>query len=211
MKSPKMYRPFRLGDSHPLYTYPPVTDFPTWWLYANIGGMSSVVAEKDALNLTKIGSIKIRLKGVKVSVGQKTSSLFLTVSKVSHEQKILTQGGVVTQFHIIALKALFGSPSIVSSFHDDVNFLIAVLTHISTEYPAPAIAADRVSAVHRASPHVSDSICVHLWPGIWVTEEWVVRGGPVLLPTGVTSIYINAEYFSQQCTPGLGKMGFNNS
>lgn len=29
MKSPKMYRPFRLGDSHPRYTYPPVTDFPT--------------------------------------------------------------------------------------------------------------------------------------------------------------------------------------
>lgn len=48
-----MYKPFRLGDSHPLYTYPPVTDFPTWWLYANIGRMSSVVVEKEALNLTK--------------------------------------------------------------------------------------------------------------------------------------------------------------
>lgn len=117
-------------------------------------------------------------------------------------QKILTQGVVVAQFHIIAFKALFGSPSVVSSLHNNVNFLIAVLSHISTEYPAPAIAADQVSTVNRASPHVSDPICKHLWPSIWVTEEWIIRGDPVLLPTGVTSIYINAEYFSQQSTPG---------
>lgn len=117
----------------------------------------------------------------------------------------------MAQFHIIALKALFGSPSIVSSLDNNVNFLIAVLTHISTEYPAPAVAADQVSAVHGASPHVSDPIRIHLWPGAWVAEERVVRGDPVLLPTGVTSIDINAENFSQQSTPGLEKMGFSKS
>lgn len=123
----------------------------------------------------------------------------------------LTQWGVVAQFHIVALESLFGSPAVICSLHDDVNFLIAVLTHISTEYPALAVAADRVSAVHRASPHVSDPICKHLWTGMRVSEEGVIRGDPVLLPAGVTSIYINAENFSQQCAPVLGKMGFSKS
>lgn len=141
----------------------------------------------------------MRLKGLKrISETEKGV-------KVSHEQKILTQGDVVAEFHIVALKALFGSPAIVSSLHYYVNFLIAVLTHVSTEYPATAIVTDQVSTVHRASPHVSDSICINLWPGIRIIKEWVIRGDPILLPTGITSIDINAKYFSQQCTPGLEK------
>lgn len=75
---------------------------------------------------------------------------------------VLTQRGVVAQFQVIALKALFGSPSIVSSLHNNVNLLISVLAHISAEYSPPAITAHRVSAVHRAAPHISDAICEHL-------------------------------------------------
>lgn len=129
-------------------------------------------------------------------------------SRKIHMNKVPTQGGVLAQCPIIALEALFGPPSIVSSLHDNVNLLIAVLTNIATENPAPAIAADWVSAVHRATPHVSDSICKHLWPSTWLTEEWVIRWDPILLLTGDTSIHINTEYFSQQSSPEKKSIGF---
>lgn len=110
----------------------------------------------------------------------------------------LTQGRVVAQFQIIALKPLLGPPAVVSSFHDDVNLLVAVLTHISTEDPPPAVTGHRVSTVHGAAPHVSHPVGVHLRSGARVTDEWVIRWDPVPPPTGVTSIHINAQCFSQQ-------------
>lgn len=119
-----------------------------------------------------------------------------------HKNRKLTQGGVLAQFHVVALEALFGPPSIVSSFDNNVNLLVAVLTNIPAEYPTSAVAAHRVSTVHGASPHVSYPISKHLWPGTWVPEEWVVRGDSVWHATGVTSIHINAKHFSQKSTSG---------
>lgn len=155
--------------------------------------MSSVVAEKEFNSNLKR---QVRLKAAHMAGG---------------EQKILTQGGVVAQFHVIALKALFGSPSIVSSLHNDVNLLIAILTHISAEHPALAVATDQVPAVHRAPPHVSDPVCKHLRSGVWVTAKRVIRWDPVRLPAGVTSVYINAQCFSQQSTPGKEEIDLSDS
>lgn len=111
----------------------------------------------------------------------------------------------MTQFDIVALKALFGSPSVVPSLHDDVDLLVAVLAHVSTEYPAPAVAGDRVSAVNRAAPHVPDAVRVHLGPRVRVTQEWVIGRDPVGLSIRGFPIHINAEGFSQQSTPGSKK------
>lgn len=204
IKSPKIYRPFRLGDSHPLYTYPPVTDFPTWWLYANMGRTSSVLEERDTPDLTKI------------SCGRKTSFCCQKQQVVKYQKidldfnhkgsskwsKKLTQRGILAQFDVIALKALLRSPPIVSSVHNNVNFFISVLTNVSTEYTTPAVAAHRVSTVYGASPHVSDPVCKDLWPCIWVSKKRVVRGDSVLPSSVVTPIHVNAENFSQKSTPG---------
>lgn len=113
----------------------------------------------------------------------------------------------MAKFHIIALEALLSSPPVVSSFFDDVHLLVAVLSHVSAEYPASAVAAHRVAAVHGASPHVSDPVRKHLWPSPRVTDERVVGGDPVRPSTGAPpSIHINAESFSQQSAPGLKKV-----
>lgn len=190
-----MYRPFRLGDSHPLYTYPPVTDFPTWWLYANMGRMSSVVAEKNTQDLTKISSGGKTFVFLPKPTGGK-------VSENSPEEKKLTQWGVVAQFEVVTLKTLLRSPPIVPSVHDNVNFFISVLTNISAEYTTFAVAAYRVTAIHGAPPHVSDPIGKDLWSCVWVSEKGIVRRDPVHFPPGVISIHVNAEDFPQQSTPG---------
>lgn len=113
----------------------------------------------------------------------------------------LTQGGVVTQFRVIALEALFGSPPVVPSPHDDVDFLVPVLTHVSAEYSARPVTADGVSAVHGAPPHVSDPVGVHLRTGVAVAQEGVVRRDPVRRHIRLGSVNIDAEDFSQECTP----------
>ena len=45
--SPNMYRPLRLGNWHPLYMYPPITATPTLWLYASMGAVAFLIAERN--------------------------------------------------------------------------------------------------------------------------------------------------------------------
>lgn len=116
--------------------------------------------------------------------------------------KILTQRGVVAEFQVVALKPLFSSPSVVPSFHYDVDLLVAILTHVSTEDPASTGETPRISTVHGASPHVPDSVRVHLRSGARVADERVVRWDPVRPPTGLGTVHVQSENFPQQSTPG---------
>lgn len=120
--------------------------------------------------------------------------------------KGLTQRGVLAQFQVEALEALLGPPAVVSSLHDDVDLLVAVLAHVPAEYPTPAAAADGVSAVHGAPPHVSDPVRVHLRPGVRVVHERVVGGDRVRHPAGRgASVHMDSEHFSQQSAPAWRK------
>lgn len=104
----------------------------------------------------------------------------------------------MTLFHLIVLEALFGPPPVVPSPHDDVDFLVPVLTHDSAEYSVHAVTGDGVSAVHGAPPHVSDSVGVHLRTGVAVAQEGVIRRDPVRRHIRLGSVSIDAEDFSQE-------------
>lgn len=108
----------------------------------------------------------------------------------------------MAQFDIIALKTLFGPPSVVPPVHNDVDLLVTVLTNVSAEDPTPAVLAHWIPSVHRAAPHVPDPKSKHLWPGSWVIKKGVVRGDFILPSSGGSSVHIHTENFSQQCTSG---------
>lgn len=126
----------------------------------------------------------------------------IAAAENSYNFETLTEGRVVAQFQIVTLEALLGSPAVVSSFFYNVDFLVAVLANVSTEDPSSAVSAHLVSTVNRAAPHVSDAIGINLRASIWISHKGVIWGDPVRPPTGVTSIYINTKYFTQQSTPG---------
>lgn len=114
---------------------------------------------------------------------------------------ILTHWGILTQLNVKALKALFGSPSIVSSFHNNIHLFIAVLAYVATDYSAPTVASDRVASVHWAAPHVSDAVGIHLWSGIFLADERVVRWDLVRFTIGAAAVYIYTQYFAKQSAP----------
>lgn len=111
----------------------------------------------------------------------------------------LTEGGVLAQLGVIALKALSSPPAIVPSPHNDVHLLVAVLAHISTKNTAPAMAVCWVTAVHRASPHVPYAVRIHFRPGLGVFQEGVVSRDPV----GGFTIHVQPKDFPQESRPAV--------
>lgn len=108
----------------------------------------------------------------------------------------------MAQFDVIALKPLFGPPSIVPPLYNDIDLLVAVLTDVSAEDPTPAVPAHWIPSVHGTAPHVPDPESKHLWPGGRIVKEGVVRRDFIPPTSGGSSVHIHTENFSQQCTPG---------
>lgn len=162
--------------------------------------MSSVVAEKRTSDFTKNLADGKTLPPE--TAGGESVRKWLLVSTVKGNRKeLLTQRGVLAQLDVVALEALLRPPPVVSPFDDDVDFLVAVLTDVSAEDPAAAVAAHRVAAVQGASPHVPYAVCEHLRPSVQVSGERIVRWDPVRFPERVASIHIDAQHFAQQRTP----------
>lgn len=73
-----------------------------------------------------------------------------------------TQCSVGTQLLIIAGEALFSSPAVVSTFLDDIDLLKLVLAYVATEDASLSLFGSRVPPVHRAPPHIADTVSINL-------------------------------------------------
>lgn len=75
---------------------------------------------------------------------------------------MLTKRAVGAQLLIIAGEALFGSPAIVPAFLDDIDLFKLVLAYVPAEDAPFALFVPGVAPVHRAPPHIADTISINL-------------------------------------------------
>lgn len=102
---------------------------------------------------------------------------------------------------VIALKSLFRSPAIVSSFNNDVDFFKPVLSNVPTEYPPSSLFRDRIPTVNRTAPHIPDPISINLRASLGIRHKRVIGRDAIRLAIRTSSIHINPQDFPQQNTP----------